>query len=54
MALTRFLIQDSLERVWFFEETFLLTNTSMEVVLAMLFLSLNNIYIKFAELGKFN
>ncbi len=52
MASARFSIQDSLERVWFFEETFLLADTSMKVVLGMLFLSLSNPDIEFAELGK--
>ncbi len=52
MASARFLIQDSLGRVRFFEETFLLADTNMEVVLGMLFLSLSNADIKFAELGK--
>ncbi len=52
MASARFSIQDSLGRVRFFEETFLLTNTSMEVVLEMSFLSLSNADVEFAELGK--
>ena len=40
MALAGFLLQDSLERVRFFEETFLLADTSVEVVLGMPFHSL--------------
>ncbi len=52
MALTRFSIQDSLERVRFFEETFLLADTSMVVVLRMSFLSISNANIEFAELEK--
>ncbi len=52
MALARFSIQDSLGRVRFFEETFLLADTNMEVVLGMLFLSLSNADVEFAELGK--
>ncbi len=52
-ASARFSIQDSLGKVRFFEETFLLADTSMEVVLGMLFLSLSNADIEFAELGKF-
>ncbi len=47
MVLTGFSLQDSLGRVWFFEETFLLTNTSMEEVLEMLFLILNNADFQF-------
>ncbi len=52
MALARFSLQNSLGRIWFFEETFLLTNTSMEVILVMPFLSFSNADVKFAELGK--
>ncbi len=52
MALARFLIQDSLGKVRFFEETFLLADISMEVVLEMPFLSLSNVDVKFAELEK--
>lgn len=39
---------NSLEKVWFFEETFLLDDTNMKVVLEMLFLKLSNVNIKFA------
>ncbi len=42
IALARFLLQDSLRRVWFFEETFLLAYISIEVVLEMPFLALSN------------
>lgn len=52
MASIRFLVQDNLRRVWFFEKTFLLANINIEVVLGMLFLSLNNTNIEFAELEK--
>ena len=52
MALTRFLVQDSQGKVQFFEKTFLLVNTSMEVVLGILFLSFNNTNVKFAGLKK--
>lgn len=52
MVLNRFLIQDSLKKVWFFEETFLLTDTSMQVILEILFFSFSNANIKFAELEK--
>ncbi len=43
-----FSLQDSLGRVRFFEETFLLADTSMEVVLRMLFLALNNADFQFS------
>ena len=49
MVIAGFLVQDSLTKVWFFEETFLLANTSMEVVLEMPFLILSDIDIQFAE-----
>ncbi len=42
MTLARFSLQDSLEKVRFFEETFSLTDTSIKVVLGMLFLTLSN------------
>ncbi len=47
MTSARFLLQDSLKRVWFFEETFLLADTSMEVVLGMLFLTFSNADFQF-------
>ncbi len=47
MALASFSLQDSLGRVWFFEETFLLADISMEVVLGMPFLALNNADFQF-------
>ncbi len=47
MTSASFLLQDSLGRVRFFEETFLLVNTSIEVVLGMLFLTLSNVNIQF-------
>ncbi len=52
MASASFLLQDSLGRVRFFEETFLLADISMEVILGMPFLSLSNADVEFAELGK--
>ncbi len=52
MASARFSIQDSLGRVRFFEETFLLVDTSMEVVLGMPFLSFSNANVEFVKLGK--
>ena len=49
---TSFLLQDSLKKVQFFEETFLLADTSMKMVLGMPFLSLSNADVEFAELKK--
>ena len=52
MVLTGFLVQDKLGRVWFFEETFLLADTSMEIVLRMPFLAFNNADVEFTGLEK--
>lgn len=52
MVLAVFSIQDSLDKVLFFEEAFLLAKIIMEVVLRMPFLFLSNTNIKFAKLGK--
>lgn len=52
MVLASFSLQDSLRRIRFFEEIFLLTDTNMEVVLEMSFLSLSNVNIEFAKLKK--
>ncbi len=48
MVSASFSLQDSLGRVRFFEETFLLADTSMEVVLRMLFLTLSNADFQFS------
>ncbi len=47
MASARFSLQDSLEKVSFFEETFLLADTSIEIVLGMLFLAFSNANFQF-------
>ena len=47
MAWPGFSLQDSLERVRFFEETFLLAYTSVKVVLGIPFLSLSNAGFQF-------
>ncbi len=47
MAVATFLLRDSLGKVRFFEETFLLADTSMKVVLGMPFLALSNADIQF-------
>lgn len=49
MAFAKFPLQNSLERVQFFEESFVLVNTSMDIVLEMLFFYLSNTDIKFPE-----
>lgn len=52
MTSASFWLQDSLEKVRFFEKTFLLANTSMKVVIEKLFLALSNANIEFIELEK--
>lgn len=52
MASVRFLLQNSLGRVQFFEKTFLLADTSIKIILDMPFFSLSNVNIEFAELEK--
>ncbi len=47
MVSASILLQNSLERVQFFEETFLLADTSIEVVLRMFFLALSNADFQF-------
>ena len=48
MVIAGFQVEDKLGRAWFFQESFLLAKTSMEVVLRMPFLTLSNINIQFA------
>lgn len=52
MILSSFFFQNNLERVSFFEETILVANINIEVVLKILFLSFNNIDNEFIELKK--
>lgn len=52
MTLVIFSVWVSLGKIQFFEETFLLANPSIEVVLGMSFLSLNNTNIQFTKLEK--
>lgn len=49
MLLAGFSVQNKLKKIKFFEEIFLLVDTSMEVILGMSFLTLSNINIKFVE-----
>ena len=48
MVLASFQVEDTLGRAWFFQETFLLADLSIEIVLGMPFLTLSNANIKFA------
>lgn len=49
MILAWLLIQEKLDRVLFFEETFLETDISMKVILGIPFLALSNVNIRFAK-----
>lgn len=49
IVLARFQVKDKFERARFFQETFLLANISMEIVLGMLFLTLSNVNIQFLK-----
>ena len=49
MALADFQVEDKLGRARFFQETFLLANISVEIVLDMPFLTLSNANIQFIE-----
>ena len=52
MISASFLLQNSLKKVRFFEETFLLTDTNIEVILMMPFFSFSNADVEFTELEK--
>lgn len=45
IVIARFFVQDKLEKIQFFEKTFLLADTSMEVILKMLFLTFFDVTI---------
>ncbi len=47
MTSARFSIQDNVGRIRFFEETFLLADTSIEVILGIIFLTLSNVDFQF-------
>ena len=49
IVLASFQVEDKLEKVWFFQKTFLLANINMEIVLDMLFLILSNANIQFVQ-----
>ena len=49
MMLVGFSVQNKLEKVWFLDETFILADISMEVVLEMSFCTLPDINVQFVE-----
>lgn len=52
MVSAKCLLQDNLEKVWSFKETFILVNTSIEIILEISFFYFSNIDIEFVELEK--
>ena len=49
MVIAGFQVQDKFERTRFFQETFLVADISMEVVLGMPFLAFNKVEVDYAE-----
>lgn len=49
MVIAGFLVQDKLENIWYFEMTFLLAVTNIEVVLKMSFFTFSDANIRFVE-----
>ena len=49
MVLASFQVEDKQGQVWYFEETFLLADTSIKMVLEMLFLIISNADVLFLE-----
>ena len=49
MVIASFLLQDKLEKIRFFQETFLVADTQIKVVFEILFLTFGNANIRFAE-----
>lgn len=49
IVLTNSQLEDKQKRLWFFQKIFLVANTTIEVVLRMLFLFFNKMEINFAD-----
>ena len=49
MIIASFQVENKLDRTWLFQESFLLADTSIEVVLAMFFFTVGNTNIQFAK-----
>ena len=47
MVVTVFLVTDKVNRIRFFEKTFLVANISLELVFEMFFLTLNDVDVDF-------
>lgn len=52
IAIIIFILKDMLKQLQFFEETFLVANISLEVILKMLFLFVSNANIQISEIEK--
>lgn len=48
MLITSFQVKDKLKKACFFQETFLITNSSIKMILKIFFLIFSNINIRFA------
>lgn len=51
MVIIGFLLQDKLKKAQFFEKTFLLADTNMEVLFEKFFLILSNLDVYFAKMS---
>ena len=49
MVCVSFQVENKLGKIYFFQETFLIADTSIEFIFEMLFLSLSNADVKFAK-----
>lgn len=49
IVIARLLLQNKLGRIWFFEETYLFANSSIKIVLKIVFFTLSNINIWFIK-----
>ena len=49
MIIADFQVIHNFSKIWFLEEIFLLADTSIKVILRMLFLTFNNVNIQFGE-----
>ena len=49
IVIASFQIENKLGKTWFFQETFLLADFNIDMILKMLFLNFNNVNIQFAR-----
>lgn len=49
MVLANFQVDNKYGRLWFFQETFLVANTSANIILGMFYLTFSNTNIAFAD-----